>query len=93
MAKHVFVRLHPTKRYVVHTVRRETVGCFYHSVQPSLGPVYTRPVERQGKRTVAYPGIFFGGGSTNSAEDRGQREGGSGGTSPLVRRFTQFVIE
>ena len=36
---------------------------------------------------VAYPGIFFGGegGSTNSVEDRGQREQGSGGGSPLVR--------
>ena len=37
-------------------------------------------------QTVAYPGIFFfGGGSTNSVEDRGQRERGSGGGSPLVR--------
>jgi len=36
--------------------------------------------------TVAYPGIFFGvRGSTNSVEDRGQREWGSGGSSPLVR--------
>ena len=35
--------------------------------------------------TVAYPGILFEGGSTNSAEDRGQRERGSGGSSPLVR--------
>jgi hypothetical protein len=26
-----------------------------------------------------------GGGSTNSVEDRGQREQGSGGSSPLVR--------
>jgi len=34
---------------------------------------------------VAYPGIFFGGGSTNSVEDRGQRGRGSGGGSPLVR--------
>ena len=37
---------------------------------------------------VAYPGIFFGwwgGGSRNSVEDRGQRERGSGGGSPLVR--------
>ena len=34
---------------------------------------------------VAYPGILFGGGgSTNSVEDRGQRERGSGGGSPLV---------
>ena len=30
-------------------------------------------------QTVAYPGIFFGGGSTNSVEDRGQRGRGSGG--------------
>ena len=28
---------------------------------------------------------FFSGGSTNSVEDRGQRELGSGGGSPLVR--------
>jgi len=36
---------------------------------------------------VVYPGILFGGlgGSTNSVEDRGQREQGSGGGSPLVR--------
>ena len=35
--------------------------------------------------TVAYPGILSGGGgSTNSVEDRGQRERGSGGGSPLV---------
>jgi hypothetical protein len=34
--------------------------------------------------TVAYPGILFGGGSTNSVEDRGQRELGSGGSSPLL---------
>jgi len=35
---------------------------------------------------VAYPGSFFSGeGSTNSVEDRGQRERGSGGGSPIVR--------
>ena len=38
--------------------------------------------------SVAYPGILFvGGGPTNSLEDRGQRERGSGGGSPLVRGF------
>ena len=36
-------------------------------------------------KPVAYPGIFFGGGSTNSVEDRGQIGRGSGGGSPLVR--------
>jgi len=34
---------------------------------------------------VAYPGILFEGGSTNSVYDREQRERGSGGCSPLVR--------
>ena len=37
-------------------------------------------------KTVAYPGFFSGwGGSTNSVEDREQKERGSGGRSPLVR--------
>jgi hypothetical protein len=35
--------------------------------------------------TVAYQEFCLGGGSTNSVEDRGQRERGSGGSSPLVR--------
>jgi hypothetical protein len=34
-----------------------------------------------------------GGGSTNSVEDRRQRERGSGGDSPLVRGFSQFANE
>ena len=33
---------------------------------------------------MAYPGTLFGGGSTNSGEDRGQRERGNGDGSPLV---------
>jgi len=38
------------------------------------------------QRALACPGILFGGGgSTNSVEDRGQRERGSGSGSPLVR--------
>jgi hypothetical protein len=51
-------------------------------------------------RLINYSGIprnFFlgkgGGGSTNSVEDRGQREWGSGGSSPLVRGSTQFANE
>ena len=42
-------------------------------------------------QSVAYPVILFGGGaggfnkSTNSVEDRGQRERVSGGGRPLVR--------
>jgi len=35
--------------------------------------------------SVAYPVIFFGGSSTNSVEDRGQRGRESEGSSPLVR--------
>jgi len=36
-------------------------------------------------QAAAYPGFFFGAGSTNSVENRGQRERGSGGGSPLLR--------
>ena len=42
--------------------------------------------------TVAYPGIFFGGGSTNSVEDRGQREWGSGGIAPWSGVLEAAVI-
>jgi hypothetical protein len=45
---------------------------------------------------VAYPGIFSGGGgggSTNTAEDRGPRDRGSGGVSPLVRGSAQSADE
>jgi hypothetical protein len=36
---------------------------------------------------------FFSGGSTNSVQDGGQREWGSGGCSPLVRDSTQLANE
>jgi hypothetical protein len=41
---------------------------------------------------VAYPGILFGG-STNTVEDKGQRERGSGAGSPLFRGSAQFANE
>jgi hypothetical protein len=40
-----------------------------------------------------YTSNFFTGGSTNSDEDRGQREWGYGGDSPLIRGSTQFANE
>jgi hypothetical protein len=42
---------------------------------------------------VDYARNFLRGDSTNSVEDRGQRERGSGGGGPLVRGFTQFANE
>jgi hypothetical protein len=42
---------------------------------------------------VAYSGILLSGGSTNSVEDTGQREQGSGGGSPLVRVSAQFAYK
>jgi hypothetical protein len=43
--------------------------------------------------TSGVPTNFFRGVSTNSVEDRGQRERGSGGGSPIVRGSTQFANE
>jgi len=45
----------------------------------------TYSVSRALLGTVAYPGILFGGGSTNSVEDGQQRERESGGGNPIVR--------
>jgi len=44
--------------------------------------------------SVAYTGILFGEGgcSTNSVEDRGQRERGSGGEAPESRVLEAAVI-
>jgi hypothetical protein len=47
-------------------------------------------------RGWGYARNFFSGGGrvpTNSGEDRGQSELGSGGGSPLVRGYTQFANE
>jgi hypothetical protein len=46
-----------------------------------------------GTEAVTYPHFFFRGGSTNSVEERGQREQGSAGGSPLVRGSAQFANE
>jgi hypothetical protein len=39
------------------------------------------------------PRNFVRGGSKNSVEDKGQKERGSGGSSPLVRGSAQFLNE
>ena len=59
----------------------------YYGVQGQVNDNMFRPFYSNKAiiRSVAYPGTFFGGGSTNSVEDRGQRGQGSGGCSPLVR--------
>ena len=50
-----------------------------------FGTYFLPEIVRDNPLPVAYPGFFFGGGSTNSIEDRGKRGRGSGGGSPLVR--------
>jgi hypothetical protein len=56
-----------------------------------------REIQIPYKTIASFSGVprnFFGeGGSTNSFEDRGQKERRSGGGSPLVRGFTQFANE
>jgi hypothetical protein len=45
------------------------------------------------KQAESCSGIFVRGGSTNSVENRGQREQGSEGSIPLVRGSVQFANE
>ena len=52
------------------------------------GPKFCTLAGKQSGASHSYSGVprnFVRGGSTNSVEDRGQRERGSGGGSPLVR--------
>jgi hypothetical protein len=69
----------------------------HHTRQASSGggngPSERRPPPDNTWHLVANPGIFSGGGSTNSVEYRGHRERGSEGDSPLVRGSTQFANE
>jgi hypothetical protein len=48
---------------------------------------------KQAEGCSGIPRNFVWGGSTNSTEDRGQKELGSEGSSPLVRGSVQFANE
>jgi len=71
-------------RYLYSSLTFSKTGIFRNLLSPKkCGPSYHCHTDTT---RVLYPGIFLGGrGSTNSVEDRGQRERGSGGSSPLVR--------
>ena len=63
---------------------------FHHAFRPKKSHTFftkaVAPRNLSGRTTASgVPRNFFRGGSTNSVEDRGQRERGSGGGSPLVR--------
>jgi hypothetical protein len=96
------------KFYTRHNSRLHLDALLFISVDsglkffPSLLDIGGIPVLHRNFRTlplsVAYPVIFFGGGGGGVQQiqlrtDREPREGGSGDSSPLVRGFTQFVIE
>jgi hypothetical protein len=69
-------------------------GCLQRAGVIKGHPITGHQGPRGGVEAVAYPGIFSGGGggvSKNSVEDRGKRERGSEGGSPLVRGSTQFA--
>ena len=68
------------KNFYLHTLGN-LQGTVKRKLEPSVRSCHQDTLPD----TVAYPGILFVGGSTNSVEDRGQRKRGSGGSSPLVR--------
>jgi hypothetical protein len=88
------MRAHPYNSNITQTAALIRVGscvnCYVFKyllfviIKPLLYYKYNPPL-----KAVANPEIFFGG-STNSV-DRGQREQGSGGGSPLVRGSAQFA--
>jgi hypothetical protein len=59
----------------------------------SVGTNSDVPRNFSGRGLGVFARNFFQGGSTNSVEDRGQRDRRPGDGSPLVRGSTQFVNE
>jgi hypothetical protein len=73
----------PRKTVILYCLPLVAWNCLSHHSVISVHSIWI--IKQQNFSTVVYPGIFLRGGSTNSVEDRRQREQGSGGGSPLVR--------
>jgi hypothetical protein len=70
------------------------VVCTGRNMWPSPVDIYVHGGNTTNIDISGAPRIFFWGGvSTNSFEDKGQRERGSGGGNPLFRSSTQFENE
>ena len=77
--------LWPERKWV-QLPTRQRVPYLLHNVQTSLGPTQSRfQCVPKYPPSSGVPRNFVRGCSTNSVEDRGQRERGSGDASPLVR--------
>jgi hypothetical protein len=74
---------------------KETVGLVYMTDETTLTVMADRPYgEFYGFYSQWHTqDLGVGGVSTNSVEDRGQRERGSGGSSPLIRGSNQPANE
>jgi hypothetical protein len=87
MTTHRSKKILPVKLFIFAFIIMQSVSIIFIPVVDS--DIFHSSCGRSNKigqsRSVAYPGILFGGCSTNSGEDRGQRERGSGGSSPVVR--------
>jgi hypothetical protein len=93
--QHAIARFIAMSVYSDHTKTTNTLfpKCRRWCMQPGLSSL---PLQRSGvPRNFVRGGstLFEGRGSTNSVEDRGQRERESGSGSPLVRGSAQFASE
>jgi hypothetical protein len=89
--------------YCLNTLLHEVMGCapvlilmtVFHKVKifPSLEELPKKIIPHFITKQWCAQEFCSEGGSTNSVEDRGQREWGSGGGSPLVRGSAQFANE
>jgi hypothetical protein len=73
----------------------ETPGCVRNCLPLRNGMGWVQWRTQEFFRRGGYSWKFWGGGGglTNSVEDRGQRDWGSGGGSPLVRGSAHFANE
>ena len=91
-ADDIMIMIHGLSPSAILTTLQSTLQtiedwCKEYRLEFSKGKSALMPMLIRNREAVAYPGIFFSGGvSTNSVEDIGQRERGSGSGSPLIWR-------
>jgi hypothetical protein len=95
VSMHLMITVYSNNSHTIDDLKKAITEYIRNADRAILNTVFENTVRRVNKclETSSVPRIFFGGGSKNSVEYRGQIKRGSGGGSPLVRGSTQFANE
>jgi hypothetical protein len=79
--------------FLIQYVTSQVMAVHYQCAMQLISHFKLQTTQLYLSNSVVPRNFFVWGGSTNSVEDRGQREWGSGGGNPLVTGSNQFANE